>query len=704
MNPSAEVAARFTRVEGFVQREPRDGAPSSQKTIAYLGYDQQHLYAVFLAFDEKPARIRARLSSREQVFEDDEVSIQLDTFNDQQRAYAFLVNPYGVQWDAIWTEGEEWDDSFDTVWHSEAALTPRGFVALIAIPFKSLRFPGREQQSWGLLLNRDIRHLGEETFWPAYSLRIAGRLNQMALLTGLEGISPGRNYQLIPYVSSRTFRELDLRDPLAPGFVSDDFDPDAGLDGKLVIRDSLVFDATLNPDFAQVESDEPQVLANRRFEEILPEKRPFFIENGSYFQTPMILAFTRRIVDPQFGLRLTGKLGRYGVGALITDDQAPGKVVPPGNPRSGERAHLGILRFWRDILTQSNVGLLLTERQVAGGSNRVLGFDTRLKLNENWTASGQAAGTWTELSDQPSSDGSGFLFSLSREGRNLTYRLDAADISPEFRAELGFVPRTDLRGIAQLVDYCFRPEVRGLICVGPGAHAEVLYDHDGTRLDLLRQVWFGADFIRNTSVSVAYSGNHERIRPSDFPILSAPRDFSLQGWELAWTTGWLDWLSLDGTITWGTRPNFVPPAGREPFLADHRSARLDSTVRPTRRLSIRTGYLFTGLVDRRSGSTIFDNHILRTRWNYQFTRELSLRMILQYDEVLPDAAFTRLETTRNFNADVLFTYLRHPGTALYVGYNTNHQNIDPALLVRTDDDLLNDGRQFFVKVSYLLRF
>ena len=149
------------------------------------------------------------------------------------------------------------------------------------------------------------------------SSRIEGRLNQAATLRGLVNISPGRNIQLIPFGAFRSFRSLDTRDEDRPQFVRDRADFDGGLDAKLVFKDSLVVDVAVNPDFSQVESDEPQVTVNQRFEVFFPEKRPFFLENASFFETPINLLFTRRIADPQFGVRLTGKLGPYALGAFL---------------------------------------------------------------------------------------------------------------------------------------------------------------------------------------------------------------------------------------------------------------------------------------------------------------------------------------------------------------------------------------------------
>jgi hypothetical protein len=381
----------MSKVTGFIAREPADGAAPTQKTDVYLAYDQHNLYAVFVCWDNEPNKIRARMTRREDIFSDDSVEIMIDTFHDARHGYAFASNPFGIQWDALWTEGSiqnglpgdysGFDPSFDTLWHSQGRLTPRGYVVLMAIPFKSLRFPRTDIQEWGIILNRSIPRTNENLFWPRLSIRIQGRFNQAATAIGLQDISPSRNMQFIPYALARGFRGIDQRDPNHPVFDSARLRGTAGLDSKFILHDSFVLDGTINPDFSQIESDEPQITVNQRFEVFFPEKRPFFLENSNYFVSPMNLVFTRRIAHPEFGLRLTGKSGPWAVGVLTSDDRAPGEIVPPGDPHSGDRATFTIARVSHDILQQSSVGVLYTDREFAGAYNRVGGVDANLKLS-----------------------------------------------------------------------------------------------------------------------------------------------------------------------------------------------------------------------------------------------------------------------------------------------------------------------------------
>src|SRR5437016_7939274 len=354
-----------TVVSDFRQRDPGDGNPAGAPTMAYLSYDDANLYVVFVCRD-RPALVRAGLAKREEIASDDGVALYLDTFGDRKHAYLFAANPLGVQADALVTEGQDDDYSFDSVWQADGRLTADGYVVRLAIPFRSLRFPRAPVQRWGIALARYIRRNNEESYWPYITKRLAGLVPQFGTLDGLSNISPGRNLQAIPYGAFTGARFLDTE---APAFRTAS-DRRFGLDVKGVIRDALTLDATVNPDFSQVESDEPQVTINERFETFFPEKRPFFIENAGYFQTPVNLFFSRRIADPGTGVRLTGKAGRWAVGAIGTDDRAPGAAL------GGGRAGIGVVRVQRDFGGESTVGMLASDRSLAGGSNRVVSADT----------------------------------------------------------------------------------------------------------------------------------------------------------------------------------------------------------------------------------------------------------------------------------------------------------------------------------------
>ncbi len=707
MQPAGQIESQMIKVSGFIQQEPKDGAPSSERTEVYLGYDDDNLYAVFLAFDSEPDKVRARLARREEVAADDIVEIMLDTFHDRRRAYTFVTNPLGIQWDGLWTEGNGFDGSFDTLWHSRGKLTEHGYVVFMTIPFKSLRFSSSPEQEWGVIFLREIRRgNSEQSFWPRVSSRIEGRLNQAATLKIQSDITPGRNMQFIPYATYRTFRLLN---PDVPQFKTKHLDPDAGLDAKFVLNDNFALDATVNPDFNQVESDQPQITANQRFEVFFPEKRPFFLENANFFQSPFNLVFTRRIAEPQFGARLTGKAGAYAIGALLSDDEAPGKRAALGQSGHGDRAAFGILRVSRDILDQSNIGLTYTDREFAGGHNRVGGFDGRLKLTPNWDSTVHAVWSQTKTPEGETLSDPAFSLTLNRGGRKLTTHYHYRAVGRDFRTDAGFVPRADIHDLHFVHSYNFRPEGKFLTSWGPDILVQRIWDQNNLRLDDMFEGNITFNLTGQTEFQLSYDRAREKLRPADFSVLQKNIDFATYNWGVDFETNFVDEFRVEAEINSGTAINFSPLDGQQPHLANLLEGEVELNLRPSTKFRIDNNYIFFQLNDRNTGRRIFRNQILRSRWNWQFNRKLSLRLILQYDLTKVDSTLTSLEREKNLNLDFLFTYLVNPWTALYAGVNSNYQNLDlikngnVSNLIRTRNHLLNDGRQFFVKYSYLFR-
>jgi hypothetical protein len=787
MQAQGDIAMEMAKVTGFTQRNPHDGEGVSEPTEAYLGYDQKNLYVVFVCFDD-PKKVRARLSRREDIYDDDQVEIILDTFHDRRRAYAFQTTPLGVQWDAIWTEASReeetqshFDTSFDTVWNSRGKVTGHGFVVWMEIPFKSLRFPATKVQEWGLILYRGINRKSEDSFWPHITFKVEGRLGQAATMYGLEGISPGRDIELIPYGLMRGFRALDTRDLQNPYFQKATVQGAPGMDAKFVIRDHFTIDATVHPDFSQVESEDPQITVNQRYAVYFPEKRPFFLENEDFFRSPMNLFFTRNIGDPSAGIRLTGKDGPYSVGVMSADDRSPGLALPDYFPLSGIRSYFTIARVTRDIWNQSSVGALYTDWECPSTNeyNRVGGVDGRVKFSPNWTLDGQAVTSSSnilgnvfsptyssrncEANAYPFSSGNqgngnhyagpAERLQLHRDGLHLTYDALYNDISPGFVSIPGFINRVDIRELQQEVDYRFRPKHGWIVNWGPTVNTRHDFDHTGLRLDTDYSATFAIQGRGQTVIYFRpYRETRERLRPQDFcfygygscPINPLPppnsplpnQDYHEHASGASFQTGYFKKATIQASYYWGNSINFVAlPASinsspyNQPFVAREDTAQASLTLRPFQPLKIENTYLFDRLRAGDSaflaaqaqfpgaGRGIFNDHILRSKWNWQFTPQLSVRVILQYNALLAGtpgvgSPYTYLPTSREFNADFLITYLLHPGTAIYVGYNSDLQNLNvvpmtptsPGYVTNTARGYINDSRQFFVKVSYLFRF
>jgi hypothetical protein len=719
MQPQSETALQMTPVTGFVQRDPHDGLPVSEPTTAYLGYDKKNLYAVFVCFDD-PKKVRARLSRREDIYDDDQVEIILDTFHDHRRAYMFQSTPLGVQWDAMWTEqpfdetSGNIDTSFDTVWNSRGQVTPKGYVVMISVPFRSLRFPNTEKQTWGIILYRGITRKGEDAFWPHVSLAEDGRLKRSATLEGLQGISPGENVQLIPYTMLRSFRALDDRDPLNPHFSEPALAGQIGMDGKFILHNDFVLDVTANPDFSQVETDDPQITENQRFAVYFPEKRPFFQENADFFRTPIDLFFTRNIQDPSGGIRLTGKTGPYSVGILSSDDRAPGLSVVPNDPLAGSRSYFTIARVKLDILQQSSVGLIYTDREypINGEFNRIGGIDSHLKFSPTWTGNFQAVVSSTRNFNGSYQAGPAYKAELQRNGSHFIYDGIYNDISPGFISEPGFVNRVDLRESKNTLQYLFRPTHSWLTAWGPGVEARWAWAHDNLRLDTQYEPVFLLEMRAQSYIYFfPYNEMRERLRPKDAPTLLFNQDFHEHNSGVEFSNNFYRRVSVGASYFWGDGLNIVTPSDVAPMLASTDTGSGTLTIRPIKPLKIDNTYLLERLRNRETGESVFNNHILQSKWNWQFTRDLSLRAIMQYDATLANPINTSLQGTKQFNADFLVTYLVHPRTAVYIGYNSDLQNLDRGLVVdpatglinRTPFGYINDGRQFFVKISYLFQ-
>lgn len=702
----SSAAPQGLRITGFTQREPNDGAPARLETTVYLSYDETNLYAVFLCREDRRI-LRAHVGRREEIADDDRVSITLDTFHDGRRAFAFYVNPLGIQREGVITEGQDDDFSFDTVWHSEGRVTPDGFAVLMAIPFRSLRFRPSTDATWGIALGRYSPATREFSTWPHLSEKVEAYVAQFATLEAMPESHPGRNMQFIPYVSFAAQRFLRTPEDAAPSIVREN-DWRGGLDAKLVVHDALTFDFTANPDFSQVESDEPQVTVNQRYEVFFPEKRPFFTEGVGFFQTPENLFFSRRIADPQFGLRMTGKVGSWALGALASDDRAPGRLAAPSDRGAGDRAGVGIVRVQREIGSQSAVGALFSRRQFAGSSNDVLSFDARVKLNANWVFTGQAVHSWSRDFAGDRLGGSDYFAEIRHTGLHFSYATGYLGRSPGFRADLGFIPRLDMRQLKNEASYQWRPESGALVSFGPALNARVLWDHRNQLQEWVVDAPFTFTFKGPTSFTIGHLQEFETFETIGFHEKATYFTFSTQR---------LRWLGIDASYARGTNINFFPGEGLRPFLAHSDDASAGLTFRPSSRLRVDETYLWSRLATMARPSdpnlppsqVIFNDHLFRTKVNYQFTRALSLRAIVDYNATLPDLSLVNLERSKRLTGDVLLTYLLHPGTAVYVGYTDRRENLafdssDPTGLRRTGFPGFPTGRQFFVKVSYLFRF
>jgi hypothetical protein len=484
-----------------------------------------------------------------------------------------------------------------------------------------------------------------------------------------------------------------------------------GVDAKFVFNDAWVLDLTLNPDFSQVESDEPQVTVNERFEVQYPERRPFFVENADFFATDSILLFTRRIVDPQGGLRFTGRHNGWGFGAMLMNDEAPGLNRADGDPLKGEKATIGVVRAYRDLAGQDRIGTMFTDRQLAEGYNRVLSFDGKFRLNQNWVTNLELIGTETE----PTLGGEAFTgvqrnVRIDRSGRTFNTHIHFVDTDADFRSQLGFQNRyfkSDASGIHNRIDFTFYPE--GSVLQSWGTGGMLVYQNDKAGTKIYSEVSPSVNWNLATSrFTIGVMDVSETLRPKDFRGLPSAEVYDYHNWNVRYRNSTIASLNLDVRYRDGTALNLVPAVGTLPSVADSSRFDIDLLWRPLERLRIDNSYVRATLDSRDGAGKIFSNDIFRSSWNYQFTREMSLRFIAQYERTDAGPA-SRLTDDRNMNFDVLLRYVLNPWSALYFGYNTNRSNFDiiedeeGLRELITTDGLKKDGDQFFVKFSYMFQ-
>jgi len=726
-------------VSDFRQNLPGDGAPATELTAAYLSYDDKNLYVVFVCHDEA-GQVRAHLAKREATDQDDGVGVLLDTFRDFHRAYYFFSNPLGVQTDAIYTEGQGYDYSFDTLWDTSGRVLNDGYIVLFSIPFKSLRFSDGAEQTWGIALYRVILRKSEGDYWPYVTQRMEGLTQQFAPVGGFERVAPGRNIQLIPYgllAGNHFLNQPNPPNPATPPAYRDNFEHRAGLDAKFVFKEALAFDVTLNPDFSQVESDDPQVTVNQRFAVFFPEKRPFFIENAGFFATPINLFFSRQIAAPQFGGRMTGKLGKWTLGTLLIDDRQPSLGFTSGPYAT--RAVDGVVRITREFGKQSYIGGFASSRDFADTGNRVASLDARLKFSKNWVVDAQAVHTWTRQNTNAglsclwfpqssngigSQQGNALWLDASYTGRHFAFSTYYDDFSPNFCTELGFVNRIDIRQNYGFGGYFWRPEKSKIIDFGPTAFEILDWNHAGILQDWQTAVGFQVDLKKQTTFNISRGEAYELFDGIDFRKHSMSISAATQPYK---------WISFSARYIQGTSENFFPAPGLLPFLGNTRRVNFGFTLRPSSRFRLDETLIYYRLGTRAGwttppfspGQSVFNNYLNRAKLHYQFTKELSLRLILDYNATLANSSLLDLQTnlgsfdggpiapTKQFTTDVLLTYLLHPGTAVYVGYNNGFSDLSlhPGATLGASPFVTAQGaanntnsRLFFVKVSYLLRF
>ena len=457
------VWSRARLLTGFSLYQPVDERPAPDSTEVLVWYSTSAIHFGIRAFEPHGA-VQATLAERDRVATDDNVEIHLDTFEERRRAFIFIVNPLGVQADGTKNESGGFipgsnvmpgqnDLSADFQWQSRGKVTDAGYDVEIRIPFSSLRFPTGGSQRWGLQILRKVQHSGYQETWTPARRGAASFISQEGWLTGLTDMRHGVDVTNNPELTS-TITGTPCCSPADDAWRYRS-QPRLGGNVRAGLGSNIVLVGTVRPDFSQVEADATQVAADPRFALFYAERRPFFVEGSDQFNVPNTLVYTRRIVQPDAALKLTLRQGRTNV-ALLSALDAPSAAT------NNTRPLVDIVRITRDFNEQSTAGLVYSERVSRGNANRLLGGDVKLLLNRESYAQLQLAGSESRSAGQ-SRTGTMWEALVDGTGRKRGYHYNLMGISPDFRADNGFVARTGFVSptIANRVTFFGRPGARG---------------------------------------------------------------------------------------------------------------------------------------------------------------------------------------------------------------------------------------------------
>ncbi len=659
-----------TKITGFYKFEPVDGEPASEKTEAFLAYDRENLYVAFRCYESEQEKLRAYVSKRDTLIWEDKVGVVLDTFNSQRKAYGLISNALGVQLDWFYVEGKEYDFGLDIIFDSEGKLTPEGYVVEYAIPFKSLRFPPGDVQTIGLFLYRVFGKQREWSFWPPRSKNKNTLLDQSSQITNIEGIEYSRNIELLPTFTALQIGELNEKGE----FENSSPDSDFGFGLKYGITPNITVDFTYNPDFSQVEADVGQVDINQRYELYYDEKRPFFLEGADIFKTDIEAFYSRRIIDPQYGAKITGKVGKTTFGFLSALDEGPGRrLSDKDNPYLGEKALFNIFRGTYDLFGNSYIGFLMTSRDFAESSNKVVGIDGLFNFKQKYKVSFQSLESYSTTMDGNKFNAPAFKVDFSRESRHLNYSFTYRDLYPDFRAEAGFIKRTDIREGLMKLGYKFIPNNKWIVDYTPSYEFSSMYDHNATMVEQKNKGSLDIQFHRNTLLTLSLEKGMER-----WVDLDCDKNMFALTLETAPNRYFSGVLSLN-------QGDSIFYDKESPYLGYLRSLQSQVNIYPNAHLKEALIFTKSTFWREKGGKEIYDYNIIRSKTTYHFNKKLSLRTILEYN-----AFWKELST------DILLSYMHNYGTVFFLGYGG---------LFDRDEYMYSrqNHRSFFIKVSYLWR-
>jgi hypothetical protein len=704
-------------IELDIVNSPWDNLPSPVKTTAKLIENGQFLYIAFIAHDPDPTKIQGFLTDRDKTWLQDTVGIKLDTHNNRRLNYSFFVNPYGVQNDATYNEitGQN-NTSWDGLWYAFGKKTEQGYQVEMAIPYNILNFKADGQKKkWAIELVRiyprdtslRISHVPLERDNPCW-------LCQYPEVIGFESAEINQNLRLTPTLTASKNQTRDIyvnnNDPNGDWAAENDIE--AGLDLRWSINASNLLNATLNPDFSTVESDSGQLSVNTNFSLLYEEKRAFFLDNSDYFSSDFDLVYTRNIADPDYGAKLTGRINKHSYGAFITND-AETNILLPGNLRStlmtlAKESHAGVLRYRYDYNSDLTVGSIATLRTADNYHNYVVGLDARYRLSESSAIKAQVLNSETLYpkivthSSNPNNDSfsdQAFKLNFNHNSEYWQVDLDHQSIGFEFRADLGFMPKADIKTDKVFIKRSIystqgsqwqEASVAGEWEIIHNIHNELIERILTTRftIDGPMQSYYELNVVHGEKVGIRYvdtiadiDGNTSSFNEDQIELYASIKpntrtDLSLEltvGDKIDYVNDRLgDLIQLEGNIAI--------------FITDHLEFDFYQTYS---KLDAKNNY--------GSNSNVYIAHISELRLSYQFTIQSYLKLSLVYNNVdrNPDNNNVISSTeTENLASQLIYAYKLNPQTVFFLGYSDNSfQDDDLTKLTRAE-------KTFFTKISY----
>ena len=698
------------RAVNFSETFPGDQTKPAIDVTAYLTYDDDHLYVAYVIEDD-PSAVRANLSDRDAIWQDDYVGLILDPNGDGQSLYFIAANPLGIQGDTRISPNNE-DMGFNLIFESEGKVTDTGYQVEMAIPFKSLRFPNKDVQTWrGTFWITHPRESRNTYSWAAISRDNPCWSCQFGTLGGISGVKSGKNLEILPSITGAQAGVLrDDADPNS-GFDNGRIDLEPSLNVKYGITSALTADVTINPDFSQIESDVAQVDVNSTFALFFPERRPFFQEGADLFNTEIQTVYTRSINDPILASKLTGRFGATNVAFIGARDNTSPLLLPfeeSSSLLSAGKSVSNILRVQHNFPDNSYVGALMTDRRLdEGGAGSTIGVDGALRLWKKYRLEGQfvvsrtaepnAAALSEDLEDitfdggahTAALDGETFWghalsAEFERDSRYWNFEVGYEENSPTFRADNGFVRQNNNRRLFMWHGVTLYPEkaIGFLDRFRPNVAMGRTWNFDGLQKSDFISPGLSLQMKRQTNVSMRYTFERERFADIDFDGLRTFR------------------LNVFSNFSEPVQLGFNLGLGRDiarfldtPELGESLDFSAFGTFRPTQRLVLQPRVVYSELKDRQTGEAFFSGYIARTRVGYQFTRRFFMRTVVQYNDF-----------SESLEVDPLVTYKINAFTAFHVGSTHDLDRFDRA--GRPDDPsrfFRQSSRQFFFKFQYLFR-